>query len=63
MMITITCCMLKFPISNIIPSLCTQKGVTALMRAAMFGKQAIISCLIDTHRVKLEEESNVSINM
>ena len=33
------------------------------MKAAMYGKQAIISCLIDTHLVKLEEESNVSINM
>ena len=37
--------------------------MTPLMRAAMFGKQAIISCLIDIHCVKLEEESNVSINM
>ena len=62
MMLTITCCMLKFPFSNI-PFLCTQDGTTPLMRAAMYDKQAIISCLIDRHRVKLEEESNVSINM
>ena len=61
-MLTITCCMLKFPIS-IFPFLCTQDRVTPLMRAAEDGKQAIISCLIDTHLVKLEEESNVSINM
>ena len=37
--------------------------MTPLMKAAMNGRQAIISCLIDTHHVKLEEESNVSINM
>ena len=63
MMLTITCCICRSFQSQIFPFLCTQEGVTPLMLAVKYGKQAIISCLIDTHLVKLEEESNVSINM
>ena len=44
------------------PFLCVQDGLTPLMIAAMYGKQGIISFLIDTLRVKLEEETNVSKN-
>ena len=37
--------------------------MTPLMKAAMYGKQTIIICLIDRYGVNLEEESNVSINL